>query len=275
MLGGVALEQLVEALGMKDRQNAVRDGLDAIEAKGKEIKALNAEKLAKIQEQLENMKSKGILDGFLKAFKWIGMVLGAIASVAAIAAGAVTGNPLLIAGGIVALTMSVNAMVSEGTDGKVSIGAGVAALAEKCGASEDVARWIGFGMETAITLVGAGISIGGGVAQLGSAVATAAAKTVNMVSLGLNIAQGVTTVGQGAAQITGAVYDYRIAQAKADMKDLEAILARIQQAMENEESFLESVMERVQDLFGKVTDIVKGNAEAQTAVLTGQAPSMA
>ena len=278
MLGGVALEQMVEALGMKDRQNAVKDALSAIEAKGKEIKQLNAEKMEKIQEQLEKMQAKSKLSPFLKAFKWIGMVLGAIGSIATIVVAAVTVNPVLMIGGIVGLGMSINSMVSEGTDGKVSIAAGVAKAAEACGFSEETAKWIGFGVEIAIAVYGATASIAGGfltASNLATQGVEMATKVVNYTTLAVNIANGVNSIAQGTVQIINATYDYKIAQAQAEMKDLEANLHRIRQAVDNEESFLEAVMERTQDLFGKVMDIVKGNAETQTAVLTGQAPSLA
>jgi hypothetical protein len=82
-------------------------------------------------------------------------------------------------------------------------------------------------------------------------------------------------VAQGSVQIASAVYDYQIAQAKAELKDLQAIMEKIQAAMQNEEDFLEAVMEKVEDLLGKVKDIVQDNITAQTTILTSGTPSMA
>jgi hypothetical protein len=274
-LGALSLEQLVQAIGHEGRRVAVQQGLEAIKAKGDEIKELNDKKMEEIQKQLEELKKKEKLSPFLKAFKWIGMALGAIASVATIAAGALTGNPLLIAGGIIGLTMTVNSIVSEATEGKVSIGAGVTALAKACGASEETAKWIGFAFELAITLVGVALTLGGGFASAASQTATTAMKATSIISTAATIASGANSVAQGAMQIASSVYDYRIAQAKAEMKDLEAILAKIQAAMESEEDFMEAVMEKCEDLLGKVKDIVMDNISAQTAILTGGAPSMA
>ena len=272
--GGVSLEQLVEALGMEERQNALKGGLASLKAKSAEIKERNEEKLKQVQEQVDKLKSKGILDGFLKAFKWIGMVLGAVASIATVALGAVTGNPLLIAGGLIGLTMTVNAIVSEATDGKVSIGAGVAAIAKKCGASEETAQWIGMGFEIVVSVLGAGLSIGGAIGAIGST-ATAVTNMISKVTLAVNIASGLNLAAKGSAQIANAVFDYEITNSKAMMKELEAVLARIQQAMETEKDFVQAVMERTQELLSNVRDIVQGNNETLTAVSTGQAPSMA
>jgi len=277
-LGGLSLEQLVQAVGHEGRRLAVQQGLEAIRMKGDEIKDLNDKKMEEIQKQLEELKKKEKLNPFLKFFKWIGMILGAIASVVTIAAGAITGNPLLIAGGAIALTMLANSIVSEASGGKVSIGAGIAAIAKACGASEETAKWIGFAFELAITIVGVGLTLGGAFGSAASQAAntvSTAMKVTNTISAATTIASGVNSLGQGAVQIASSVYDYKIAQAKAEMKDLQAILERIQAAMQSEEDFVEAVMQRCEELLGKVKEIVTDNISAQTAILTGGTPGMA
>jgi hypothetical protein len=274
--GGLSLEQMVQALGMENRQLAVKMGLEAIEGKKAEIEELNSKKMDEIQKQLDTLKEKDKLSPFLKAFKWIGMVLGAIASVASLAVGIATGNPLLIAGGIIGCTMVVNSIVSEATEGKVSIGAGVTAALKGMGVKEETAKWIGFGVEMGLSLVGAALSIGGAVqvaksaATAASTVAKVAIKTVTIA----NMAGGTVQVAQGGLGIASSHYDNQIAKARAELKDLEAVLLRITEAQAMDKDFLDSIMERTQALWGEVMDIVKGNVEAQTAVLTG-APSMA
>jgi hypothetical protein len=274
-MGALSLEQLVQAIGVEGRQLAVKQGLDAIKAKGDEIKELNDKKMEEIQKQLENLKKKNKLSPFLKAFKWVGIVLGAIASLAVIAAGAITANPLLIAGGIIGTTMLVNSIVSEATDGKVSIGAGIAEIAKQCGASESAAKWIGFGFEMAITIVGVGVTLGGAFGSAAGQAVTTAAKVTTTISTTTTILSGANSVAQGAVQIAASVYDYKIAQAKAEMKDLQAILERIQTAMQSEENFIEAMMEKFENLLGAVKDIVQDNINAQTTILTGSTPSMA
>lgn len=287
--GGLSLEQLVQALGMEGRQLAVKNGLEAIEGKKVEIKELNDKKLEEIQKQLDNLKSKGKLDGWLKAFKWIGIALGAIASVASIAVGAaliatgagVGAGTLLIMGGLIGCGMAVNGIVGEATGGKAGIAAGTAAICKGMGISEEAAQWIGFGVEIGVSLLGAACSLAGGVAALGGVAASGAATTATMVSkvanvvttLG-NVASGAVKVAEGGLGVASNVYDYKISRAKAELKDLEAIMLRLQESQETEKNLLESVMQRTQELLDAVTDIVKGNIEAQTAVLTGS-PSMA
>lgn len=131
--GGLSLETLAQMISNETRTQATKDGVASIDAKGKERAEINEKKLEEIMDRLDSMKSKGILDVFKKIFSWVGVIVGAIASVATIVAGAATGNPLLIAGGAVMLTMSINSAVSMATDGKVSISAGIAAGLKACG----------------------------------------------------------------------------------------------------------------------------------------------
>lgn len=159
------------------------------------------------------------------------MIVGAIASVATIVAGAATGNPLLIAGGAVMLTMSINSAVSMATDGKVSISAGIAAGLKACGVPEDIAGYVGMACELAITIVGIGLTMGG---SFGSCRPRPQLQTLSKVAdialKSSNIASSVVQMGSGATNIAGSVYDYKISTSYADTKELEAILERIQQA---------------------------------------------
>lgn len=283
-LGALSLEQLVEAVGGEGRRLAVQHGLEAITAKGAEIQELNDKKMEEIQKQLEQLQKKEKLNPWIKAFKVIGMVLGAVAAVAGVALGAATGNPLLIAGGCIGLVMLANSISSEVSGGKYSIGAGVGAIAKSLGASEEAAKWIGFAVEMAITLAGVALSIGGvvKVTKVAADVAEATGETLStlmkwslVTTTASSILGGANTAAQGGVQIASSVYDYKIAQAKAEMQDLQAILERVQTAMQTEEDFVESVMQRVEELLGTVKSIVQDNITAQTAILAGSAPSMA
>ena len=88
-MGGLSLETLLDAVGFEQRRTETRAGISSLEARAQERAEANEEKIKSIQEQLEKSKSQGFLDGLLKAFKYIGMALAAIGSVAMIAAGAV------------------------------------------------------------------------------------------------------------------------------------------------------------------------------------------
>jgi hypothetical protein len=273
--GTLSLEQLVQAVGGETRRLIVQQALEGITLKGDEIKALNDKKAEEIQKQLAQLEKKEKLNPFIKALKWVGMALGVIGTGVVIAAGAITGNPLLIAGGVIGAAMLINSIASEVSDGKYSIGAGAGAIAKKCGASEKTAHWIGFGIELGIALAGAGLTIGGAFASATSQTASQAMKVMSIMAGSTSVFGGATAAGQGAVQIIAAGYDYKIAQAKAEMQDLQAILERVQTAMQTESDLLESVVQRTEELLGTVREIVRDTLAAQTTILTSTTPNMA
>ena len=84
-MSGLSLETLLDAVGFEQRRTETKAGMASLEARAQERAMANDEKLKSIQEQLEKAKSQSFLDGLLKAFKYIGMALAAIGSVAMIA----------------------------------------------------------------------------------------------------------------------------------------------------------------------------------------------
>ena len=273
--GGLSLETLAQMISNETRTQATKDGVASIEAKGKERAEINEKKLEEIMDRLDSMKSKGILDIFKKIFSVIGVIIGAIASVATIAAGVMTGNPLLIVGGGVMFAMSINSAMSLATDGEVSISAGITAGLKKLGVPEDIAGYIGMGVELAITLVGVGLTMGGSFGSAASTAKQTLSKVADIALKATNIASGVVQMGSGATDVAGSVYDYKISTSYADTKELEAILERIQQAQDMELDFLKGIMERAEKMVEDVNNIIEGCTESQTAILTNVAPTMA
>ncbi|MDR2450679.1 MAG: type III secretion system translocon subunit SctE [Candidatus Accumulibacter sp.] len=278
LAGNISLEELVKAVGMETRQVATKTGLETLKANAAETEEANQKKLDEIQTRLEKLREKEKLSPFMKALKWIGLALSAIAAVATIAVAVATANPLLIAGAAIMTAMVINSIVSEATDGEVSISAGVAALAKECGASEETAQWIGMGVEIGITLIGAALSFGAGFTSSAAKALETTSKTIQIVAKAAqaaSLASGLTTMAQGGLGIYDSVLSSDITKSKAAQKDLEAILARIAEAQDIETKFLESIMKRAEELLAAVQEIVQGNAEAQTAILGSQAPAVA
>ena len=277
----LSLDTLLNAIGDDVRRQACRDGVASLELKGEQQAEINEKELQEIAARLEEMKKKSVINGFLKAFQIIGAIVGAIASAASIVAGALTGNPLLIAAGVVGMAMTIDSVVSLASDGKYSIAAGFTELGKKMGMSDEAAQWFGFGVNMAIMVASIAVSFGAGFATSANSIANASSQTVqklsqitSMASKATNIASGVTNIGTGATTIAGAVVDYKIAQSQADSKELEAILERLRQAIEMDKDLVEAEMERANDLMGKVREIVEDCVSTQGAIL-GAAPTMA
>lgn len=277
----LSLDTLLNAIGDDVRRQACRDGVASLELKGEQQAEINEKELQEIADRLEEMKKKSVANAFLKAFKIIGAIIGAIASAASIVAGALTGNPLLIAAGAVGMAMTIDSVVSLASDGKYSLAAGFTELGKKMGMSDETAQWFGFGMNMAFMVASIAVSFGagfassaGGIANVAGQTAQKAAQITSMASKVTNIASGAVSMGSGAATIAGAVFDYNISQSQADSKELQAILERLREAIKMDRDLVESEMERANDLMSKVREIVGECAEAQTAIL-GASPTMA
>lgn len=269
--GGMSLETLLQALGEEVRRQTCRDGVASLELKAEQQDEINQKELEEMKKRLEEMKSKSILNGFLKAFKIIGVIIGAVASVASIVGGAMTGNPLLVAAGIAGLVMTADSVLSLASDGKYSIAAGFTELGKAMGMSDDAAQWFGFAMNLTVMLAGIGLSVAGAASAATSAAANATStltKVLNTTSQVANVASAVNTTATGAATIGGAVIDYNIGKSQAASKELEAVLERLRQAIEMDKDMVEAEMERANTLMEQVKDIVDGTIETQTAVLS-------
>lgn len=273
--GALSLESLISAIGFEQRRTNCKAGIESIEAKAQQQQLANEEQLQEIAKQLDKMDQQKVLNVFKKIFSIIGVIVGAVASAATIAAGAMTGNPLLMAAGAVGMLMCVDSIASMASDGKVSLMSGFAELGKAMGLSEKDAQIFALSMQMIITVAAVALSFGAGFANTASSAATTAqsvskaANVINTTQKALNITNGVLTTAQGATTIANSVIQYQADQCKITQKELEAILERIRQAIEMEKDMVEAEMQRSNDLLGKVHDIVQDKNATQTAILAG------
>jgi hypothetical protein len=279
MAAGISLEVLIEAIQAEERKTGVLAASESLKAKSEARKETNDKALAEIKERLETMAKQKSLSPFLKAFKILGMVLGGIAAIATTVVGAITGNPLLVAAGVLMAALVVDSVVSAASDGKYSISAGVTALAEKCGASPEAAKWIALGVQLALIVATVVLSFGaaGGssAASGASSIAKSALHVLVKAQQAASVANGLVAIGSGACQIAAASFDYQTTNSHARTKEFEAILARLKESTESEEDFLKFLLENIQILLAKVSEIVKESNAAQLRILSGGPPALA
>ena len=67
-MAGLSLETLLDAVGFEQRRAETKAGTASLKAHAQERAEANAVNLNNVQEQLEKSKSRGFLDGLLKAF---------------------------------------------------------------------------------------------------------------------------------------------------------------------------------------------------------------
>ena len=89
------------------------------------------------RKEMKKLEKEDFWDGFCKVFKVIGLAFAAVGSIATTAVGVMSGNPALIAAGVVGAVMTIDGIVSVATDGQYSIAAGFTALGKSMGMSDD------------------------------------------------------------------------------------------------------------------------------------------
>ncbi len=298
-MGGLSLEALLDAVGFEQRRTETKAGISSLEAHAQERATANEEKIKSIQEQLEKSKSQGFLDGLLKAFKYIGMALAAVGSVAMIAAGAVGlaaggSGVALIAVGVATMALLASSITEEATDGKAGFSPAfiTGKIMEACGASESAITWTKFAVDLATSIALIACSFGAGAAGSVGKVAQTATKTASDVAKAtsdtLQTAQKVAgaaaraaaaagslnTIAQSATSIVSAENQKDISFLQAQQKRLEAILERISMANELDVEHIKEMMQRSEQTLQTVSDIVQEGAQANAAILSGS-PAMA
>lgn len=273
-LGALSTEAIMSMLGFEERKDAVESGTSAIETKRQQRAEINEERIANLKEQADKAEKSGFLDKLKQAFSYIGMALGAIASIAAIVAGGMSGNPLLIAGGVLMLLSTTEQIMSAASGGELSLANGFAQAAKATGGDEQAARIAGMVCAMAIGVAGAIMTGGAGASGAASQAASMTTKVTNTISSVTGVISGVNQVASGSVSIAKGVYDYQIANLKADMSDLQAILLRIQQASDLDTEQLKKIMEKSQDMAQGVKEVLDDCNQSLGTVLTG-APAMA
>lgn len=279
---GISVDTLLSAISDEDRRNSIQQAVDSLEKKGDDLKAAGEKKLAALKEKLDELKEKSFWDGFCKVFKVIGLIAGAIAAAATTVVGVATGNPLMIAGGAIGLVMLADSIASMASDGKFCISAAVEGISKACGASEETAKWIAFGVQMTLVVASIALSLGGaaagstatGLAKIGEGAGKVAVNTAAKLSTVSQFVTGGTTIGQGIGTIGMAVVSNRIAKLEAKSVDIDAILEQLRNQMKMEQDLIEAEMNAADKLMSAVKDIVEDCNQTATAVLTAS-PSAA
>ena len=291
-MSGLSLETLLDAVGFEQRRTETKAGVASLEARAQERAIANDEKLKSVQEQLEKAKNQSFLNGLLKAFKIIGMVLAAIGSVAMIAAGSVGlaaggSGAALIAVGVASLALLTSSIMEEASGGKAGFSPSfiIGKIMDACGASDTAIQWTNFAVDLATTIAMTALTFGAGAAGAAGKVAQTATKAVSDTAQTIQkaaswtarvatMAGGVNTVAQSATTIASASNEKDISFLQAQQKRLQAILERIAMANDLDVEHIKEMMQRSEQTLRTVSDIVQESVQANVAILSGN-PAMA
>ncbi len=293
---GVTPEALLAALNFQERRNAIEEMFGAIDGRAAEKLALAAEKIEELKESIEEARNASVLDKIKDAFKYIGMALAVIGSIAGIVAGAVGtvaggAGVLLVAGSTLLLATAISSILSEATDGKVSIAAGYAEFFKLFGIPDNVADIMGMVYEMLYVIVGCALTLGAGAMSASASFANAAASTAkNAAEMALTVAEkvekmatkilsiaafigGAVAIASGSIEIYQSRVQYDRDMDKAFLKELEAMMDRLKVADEMDLDKVDALMQQFNDLLAAVNQLIDNLN--QTGIALASAPSMA
>ena len=259
-------EAMEAIMNMAEREMALDSGKTAIKARAERRKTVNEQRVNDLKEQVEKAEKSSFWDKLVGVFKAIGSIVGIIVGAVAMVAAVSTGNVVMGIGAGLLLLSSLDSAASAISGGKVSIAAGIASIDK----DSAVAKWIGLGISLAIGITGA-IMTGVGAAQASASLANSLSLTASKVG---SAASGFTQVVSGAGGIVSAVYKNDYENLNADIKKLQAILQRLKAADDSDTEQIKKILEKAQSVADGVKKMVDDCNETMHS-LVAASPSMA
>lgn len=259
-------EAMEAIMNMAEREMALDSGKTAIKARAERRKTVNEQRVNDLKEQVEKAEKSSFWDKLVGVFKTIGSIVGIIVGAVAMVAAVSTGNVVMGIGAGLLLLSSLDSAASAISGGKVSIAAGIASIDK----DSAVAKWIGLGISLAIGITGA-IMTGVGAAQASASLANSLSLTASKVG---SAASGFTQVVSGAGGIVSAVYKNDYENLNADIKKLQAILQRLKAADDSDTEQIKKILEKAQSVADGVKKMVDDCNETMHN-LVAASPSMA
>jgi hypothetical protein len=274
------LQALMDLLYSKVMELSINGEMLSVQDRQKKIEANQKERdkefeVSKIKAAAaEKQKEWNKFWGMLKS---VGSV---VLSAAVIAAGVMTGNPLMAAYGAY---MMVNAAMDvidsvrayQGKDPlgfRLSVGELAGWIAKKAFNADEKTQAIA----NAVTELAFGLIVGGGASfanagkaiKAGEAISKAAAIGKRLGQFG-QVAQGVSTIGQGFATIQMAEDKYQMDESKARMDRLQLVYDRLQKDLEKSQDLMKTLSEALAAIWEIAGDRLKTTREAQDRVWGG------
>lgn len=275
VIASLSEEALMQMLNMDERKSAVQSGIASLKAHSEQRQEILQERVEKLQEQAKKLKEQSLLDKIKSAFSYIGMALGAIASIVTIAVGVVTSNPLLIAGGAMMAVAICDQVVTQASGGEQGLASWFAKAASATKGNETAAYIAGQVFSSLIGIIGGIVSGVGATKAVSTAsdISSITNITAKVTKLN-NIAGGLSQVANGGLSIASCVNKSDILKLQADTKLLDAILARIQAASDLDTQSLANVLKKSQAVVEAIKSMIDDSAQtlANTACAS---PNMA
>ncbi|MGE6332984.1 type III secretion system translocon subunit SctE [Stenotrophomonas sp. NPDC077659] len=270
------LSQIMSDASLEKIRTDSEMAIARLEASQKEQMRLAEEQEAELERAREAEQKSGC---FGKVFDWVGKALAVVGSIAAIAVGTLTANPLLVVAGTVGLLMTVDSIQAEFSGfsvmGKVTeaIARVVTEVLVAYGVDRTIAEQIGAVVAVIVVMVAIiAASIAAGNA---SGAATEAGRIVSLVKQAVEVVQVLAQLASVAASVATSVGSLIVA-------GIEVEVARLLQLLENllfGDDVIRNLLQMAQDaaaqlsrtglaLMAQASDILAEEASASRAVLS-------
>ncbi|MFN9475313.1 type III secretion system translocon subunit SctE [Acidovorax sp.] len=248
--------------------------------------------IKKCEDQAAKEKAGGVLNWFKKIFTAIAAAFAVVAAAVATAATGGAAAPLLalavlaLASSVVSIASEIDKArggkgfdtVAEWMDPAMAFGKGIGALAKELGANEEQVGIVTatFAVVATIAIMAVSIVLTGGASAVSDAqkIALAVGRAGQAIA---GVASGATQAAQGAVNVAIA-HDKRDAEViQADKKKIDAIIAKLQQQMEENREELKKVMDEMMEGMNIVTQMINAAGQSRAQIssnLTGKSQTI-
>ena len=287
------MQSLMDLLATKVMELSINGEMLSMQDRQKKIEANQKERDKEYEIAKEKALAAHKTGEWDKFFGMLSSVASVVLSAAVIAAGVVTGNPVLaVYGGYMMVNATMDVIDSvrayQGKDPigfRLSVGELAGLIAKKVfGADESTAAWINMGVEVAFGLILCGAAAYSSAAKTAKAAKAAAdvAKTAETATevtktglmakrlgQGAQIAQGLSNIGAGINKIKLSLEKYEVAETKARLDRLQLVYTQLQKQLENSQELIKTLNEAMNAIWESAGDRLKTSREAQDRVWGG------
>lgn len=255
----LSAEVLAELLQASDKQNTIKGSLNQIESNAMKRREENNARMEELNNKVKELEKQEKLSPIQKVFSKFSNLLALIGAALTLAIAIACPNPLTIAAATLAIVTTVDNMMDTLSDGKISLTQGITKLCVVAGAPDDIASYIAQGTKLALTIA----TVVTGLCSANSAkAAEAIAEVVKIVENGEKVVNTALGIAGSLIGIAQTVSEFNVANANANLKDIQAILDKLKASDDVEVHKLKEKLENSNSMLEHVEKIYADTNEA-------------
>ncbi len=265
-LEGVGLEQLLAFISGENKTTNLKRMQNMIKSNAADRNSRFNETMAKLNENIEKAKKESVAKKVGGIFGWIANIVTAIVSAVALVGSIFTGNIGTAVVCAIGLYTAISGMVAQAT------GEGLTErLLKKTGLSDEAAKYMSLAIDT-IGAIAGGIVSGSAILNAAKEIGTGVkltyytSKVLNYVKYANAGIQGGKAVSNGVQ----AAYTFQISYNQADIKELNAMIEKLNAENNSYEKMFKAIMEYFKSMTEGVEEVVKNKNQTAMKIATIQ-----